>query len=334
MATLAFVLDTFGANLTLYTNCVTLFHAGRTVYFKDNEGHGKYKLLEEFFCSRYPIVRAEPAQAYSGLDNFPDEKEATSTQVDVYEIAQMIDDLVGSRYEGFRTHMSIDEFYENGQEKSALVGRTGLVFHDEIAAREYFDASKTSLPEDAYLQPGSRVISFSVSIISEILGFIAKSQGASSIPCACPGTLPEVVRKDNKYRTVYTEEQSGDEDNTIEQAGEKPGFYDIYCAIEDFNLCWNKSYYAEEYCRLMEKGLIAGVHVGRRTLNKIWKELPDSAPLDIFICEAAKMVKKTLENRDHLKQRNSLAGAVSMIIQRQQQLTLENGHLYKKKIIN
>jgi len=332
MATLAFVLDSFGANLSLFTNCVSLTYEGNTIHFKDNKEHGKYKLLEEFFCSRYPIVRPEPDQAYTDLDKFTDEKEASSTRVNVHDVAQKIDDLVGSRYEGYRTHMSIDEFEKLGYQKTALVGHTGLVFHDEIAARKFYETGKTSLPEDAYFQPGSRVISFSVSIVNEILDFIVRSQDAD-IPCVClPALLPEVTR-DEKTRAIIGRELD-EEDEPNEQVGKRSGFYDIYSAIEDFNLCWNKGYYAEEYCRLMEKGLIAGVHVGRRSLNKIWRGLPDSAPLDIFICQAAKMVKDLIKNRDHLKQKSHLVGAVSMIIQRQKQLYLINGRLCKKNLAN
>jgi len=331
MATLAFVLDTFGANLILHPQCVSITCQGETYYFQDDAVHTNYKMLEEFFCSRYPaVLRPEPEHAYSILDNFANEQEATSIQVNAYYVAEIIDDLIGCRYEGIRADMSITQFFRNEQETPALVGCTGLVFQDEIAARKFYVTGKSFLPEDAYLHPGSKVISFSVSVTIEILDFIASTQSVSPPVSVIPAVFLRWYEIKQKIRTIFGGEQRGNEDKPIYKEGDISEFRDIETAIENFNFCWDKSYRAVDCCRLTGNGTDAIGHVGRKALNQVWRDLPDSAPVDIFISEAAELIKKKYNNQDRLKQNNGFYGAVSMIIRRKEQLIYQNGHLTKK----
>jgi len=327
MSNIAFVLDTFGANLSLYHKRVVFTYRGYTYYFIDSDWHDLYKIIEDYICLCYPIAHRVPAQAYTELEEFTREKEAISKQVTFIDIATMIVDLFESRYEGDRT-MSIIEFYEMRLQQLASVGIIGMACHNGAAARKFIDAGELSYPERTRLQSGLKTAPTPTSAIRIKLDSIAVRQD-DTLSCLYRPCFFETNRdKFKKVRAVHAEEQSGFGDNKYEQEGGISASYDIDYAVEDFNKYWNKGLFAGVDCRLTEKGNTSD-HVGRNASDDIWRQLPVSAPLVTFICEAARMIKE-YENKSTAYDKDGLFGAVSMILQRQSQLTYENGRLTKK----
>jgi len=328
MANLAFVLDSFGANLTLYSNCVAFTHQGSTHYFLDSDWHDLYKFIEEYICYCYPFACRAPAQAYTGLAKFTRDQEANSKQVTFFDVASMIVDLIGSKYEGTRT-LSMTEFYKMRLQQLASVGITGMACHSEAAARKFDDAGELPYPERAHLQSGVNAASTSTSTIRSKLDSMAVRQDDTLSCLFRPCFLPEVTRdRSKKIRAIHLEGQPGPGDNQYEQEGGISATYDIDSAVEDFNKYWNKGLFAGVDCRLTEKGNASDL-AGRNASDDIWTQLPVSAPLVTFICEAARMIKKD-DNKSTVYDKDGLFGAVSMILQRQSQLTYQNGHLTKK----
>jgi len=326
MANLAFVLDTFGANLSLYSNCVTFTHQGTTHYFLDSEWHDLYKFIEDYICYCYPIACRVPAQAYTGLAEFTREQEASSKQVTFFDIANMIADLIGSKHEGTRT-LSMTDFYRMRIKHLTSVGITGLACHKGAAARKFINAGETPYPEGTHLHSGYEAASTSTRTTNE-LDSTALIQDDTYSCLYRPCFLPEAVRgKSKKIRTVFVGEQTSLGDNEYNKEGVHSA-YDIESAVEDFNTYWDKGTYAGVNCWLKEKGNANG-HDGRSSSDDIWRKLPDSAPVVMFIREAAKLIKKH-DNQSTVHDKDGLFGAVSMVLERQPQLTYLNGRLSKK----